>query len=125
MNDMTTFAGHLSTAKPQACPTCGQHWGHGPLSVDISLGTISSGQRTIRAPRREVLIAAALNDAFPKGLTHDALMRAAYHPDEWEKASDNTLFSHTCKLRKRLREAGFPIAIVHPRGLGVAMQVVE
>lgn len=123
MNDMTTFAGHIAPAS--ACPTCGRHYGNGPLTIDFGSGKISQGGRSISAPRRELLLAAALNDAFPKWLTHEEARCAMWHEDECEIASDNGLYTHTSKLRSRLRKAGFQITIVHPRGQGLAFKALD
>lgn len=123
MNDMTAFRTGRHTP---SCPTCGRHYGHGPLTVDFGAGTIKSGARTIHAPRRELLLAAALNDAYPAALSNDTALRALYHEDEWDrKASENALYSHSSKLRSRLRKAGIPVTVVHPRALGVALQVAD
>lgn len=85
------------------CPRCGQPINRAPAEL---LAVIAS----IDMPRREHRLAEALLGAFPRRVTTSTAAGAVYD-DESEDYLDAAalVWSHTSKLRRRLRGTGWTI----------------
>ncbi|MBP1890332.1 DNA-binding response OmpR family regulator [Clostridium moniliforme] len=89
------------------------------FEVDLSKGTLTSGENTIEITKNEMKILSYLMDRKGEIVSREDLMEHLWNSDYY--VDDNTLSVNITRIRKKLQEIGVENVIETRRGLGYIM----
>ena len=104
---------------PACCPHCGKALRGQPFEVDIASGVARFDASEIRLEPKPSLVLEELSRDMPRGKTRDRLLEVGWG-EYVDHLADPTQTLEVCvsRLRRILREAGWPFEIESMRGAG-------
>lgn len=122
---MNYQSSHFREGITKVCPTCGHVALPDPITVDLSTGIVSCDNWTLNVTVKQSLLLEALAKAYPRGLSHEAVLDSLQgHYADSIDSPRKLIATYVCILRRRLADRGAPFTIKTNWGVGYSLEML-